>query len=66
MYSGWLITVFALCRLLGVVIFYLLVGIIFQVAVKKERGIKIIPNYDFWCGFYSSVLVSGGMIPFQR
>eukprot|EP00731_Ephydatia_muelleri_P016740 Em0009g1164a len=48
-----------LCILLGVVIFYLLVGIIFQVAVKKERGIKIIPNYDFWCGFYSSVLCCG-------
>lgn len=52
-------------RLLSVALFYLVVGVIFQAAIKKERGIRVLPNYDFWCSVFTSVLVSvftpGGM-----
>ena len=40
-----------------VVVVYLVVGAGFQFIVRGERGLKVIPNYEFWASFVMLVLV---------
>jgi hypothetical protein len=47
----------ALDRFFFVVVVYLAVGAAFQFIVRRERGLKVIPNYEFWASFVMSVLV---------
>ena len=59
--SLYLSALLATCRLAFVVIVYLAIGSAYQFFVKKERGIRILPNYDFWKTFLMLVLVSSGV-----
>jgi hypothetical protein len=34
--------------ILGAIALYFVVGIVYNVAVKKEKGLRMLPNYDFW------------------
>ena len=34
--------------ILGAITAYLAIGIVYNVAVKKEKGLRMMPNYDFW------------------
>ena len=45
-------------RFLGLVLIYLVVGSAYQYFGKQERGIRILPNYDFWMAFAGYVWVS--------
>ena len=45
-------------RFLGLVLIYLVVGSAYQYFGKQERGIRILPNYDFWKAFGGYVWVS--------
>ncbi len=37
-----------LCRVLGAVIAYFIIGSIVMFQVKGARGIEVVPNYSFW------------------
>lgn len=42
----------------GAVIIYLAVGTAYQYFVNGERGVRVIPNFDFWKAFVIYVLVN--------
>ena len=42
----------------GLVAIYLVGGSAYRYFGKQERGLRILPNYDFWKGFVLAVLVS--------
>lgn len=45
-------------RTLGLAAVYLVIGSAFRYFVKQERGVRVLPNYDFWRAFVIYVLVS--------
>ena len=45
-------------RFLGLVTIYLVVGSAYQYFGKQERGVRILPNYEFWMAFAGYVWVS--------
>ena len=53
-----LLLIYFIFRFAFVVVAYLGIGSAYMFFVKKERGVRILPNYDFWAAFLMSVLVS--------
>ena len=50
---------FTLHRFLFGVLTYLVAGSAFQYFVKQERGIRVLPNFDFWKNFLLLTMVRG-------
>lgn len=51
-------TSISLCRFLFGVLTYLAVGSAIRYFVRGERGVRVLPNYDFWRNFVLLTLVS--------